>query len=61
MKKRPEGVTNEHLNYLDNLRDSGATNMFAAGGWVTGTFGVTKKEAETIVLYWMESFGNEDR
>jgi uncharacterized protein YciI len=58
---RPEIVTDEHLEYLDNLRESGATNMFGAGPYVQKEFGVDSKTARTILAYWMESFGNEDR
>jgi hypothetical protein len=53
---RPEIVTEEHLVYLDNLRESGDTNMFGAGPYVEGVFGVSKKEAREIVGYWMKSF-----
>ena len=54
--ERPKIVTNDHLNYLDTLRDSGECNMFGAGEWVEEAYGVTKREARTIVTYWMESF-----
>ena len=54
--ERPGQVTDEHLEYLDELRESGATNMFSAGGFVIAQFGVSQKEAQDIVLYWMESF-----
>ena len=32
--KRSEIVTDEHLKYLDGLRESGVTNMFGAGEYV---------------------------
>lgn len=56
MTDRPEIVTDEHLTYLDDLRDSGDANMFSSGSYMRGRFGVNRQEAETIVLYWMESF-----
>jgi len=28
MKKRPDFITDEHLKYLDDLRESGDTNMW---------------------------------
>ena len=56
MINRPEIVTDEHLTYLDRLRESSATNMFGAGSYVVGRFGVTKPDARTIVLYWLDSF-----
>lgn len=54
--EKPEIVTDEHLEYLDDLRDSGVTNMFGAGAYVEREFGVSRKEASLIVSYWMESF-----
>jgi len=32
--ERPEIVTDEHLDYLDELRESGVTNMFGAGAYL---------------------------
>ena len=56
MSTRPEIVTEAHLTYLDELRESGATNMFGSGSYVQAKFGVSKADAMTIVMYWMESF-----
>ena len=58
---RPEGITDNHLKYLDSLRASGATNMFGAGSYVEEAFDVSRIEAKAIVLYWMATFGEEDR
>lgn len=44
------------FNFLDNLRESGATNMFGAGPYVESTFGVSRSEARALVIEWMESF-----
>lgn len=49
-------MTAEHKKFLDNLRKSGATNMFGAGPFVQRRFGVDKREAEAIVMEWMDSF-----
>ena len=54
--KRPAIVTDEHLEYLDNLRESGVTNMFGAGAYLESDFGVKRNEGHTILSYWMESF-----
>ena len=59
--KRPELVTDEHLEFLDTLRESGVTNMFGAGGYIEKEFCISKKDAREILKYWMESFGKEDR
>ena len=59
--KRPEIVTDEHLGYLDNLRESGVTNMFGAGEYVEQEFSLDRKDAKDILMYWMQSFGKADR
>jgi hypothetical protein len=58
---RPVNITTEHLEYKDDLRESGDTNMFGAGTYVEAMFDVGSHEANAIVGYWMESFGKEDR
>ena len=60
--ERPEIVTDEHLNYLDALRESGATNMFGASAYLRSEFPeLSKSESTKVLSYWMESFGKEDR
>jgi hypothetical protein len=59
--ERPTFCTDEHLEYLDVLRESGATNMFGAGTWLESEFGLTKAVAREILFYWMDTFGKEDR
>lgn len=54
---RPPLVTDEHLLYLDNLRKSGATNMFGAGPYLVAAFGLSRKDSHTVLGYWMASFG----
>lgn len=58
---RPEIVTDEHLEYLDNLRESGVTNMFGAGSYLQEEFGLNKTDARNVLTYWMETFGQEER
>jgi hypothetical protein len=58
---RPDYVTDEHLVYLDKLRESGVTNMFGAASYVCAKFKVTPDVGRSILGYWMESFGEEDR
>ena len=36
--KRPENITDEMLEFLDDLRESGDTNMFGARPWVASAF-----------------------
>lgn len=43
--------------FLDELRESGAINMFGAAPYVAEQFGVDKYEARDLVVNWMETFG----
>jgi len=54
-------ITDEHLEYLDVLRESGKTNMFGAGSWLKNEFGVSSAEAVVILKYWMDTFGEDER
>ena len=50
-------ATNEHLEFLDNLRDSGATNMFGAGPSLESEFDMSNREALSVLQQWMETYG----
>ena len=56
METRPDIVDDEHLEFLDELRAFGDTNMYGAGPYLQREFGETRRDAQTIVLYWMRSF-----
>lgn len=57
MTTRPEIVTEAHLTYLDDLRESGETNMYGARPYLMGEFPeLDKNDAATILSYWMKSF-----
>ena len=59
---RPNFVTERHLTFLDELRDSGDINMYGAGVYLESEFiDLDRKTASSILGYWMESFGNADR
>jgi aryl-alcohol dehydrogenase-like predicted oxidoreductase len=55
--ERPDIVEDKHLEYLDDLRESGVVNMFGASSYLAEDFYLDPKEARTILSYWMESFG----
>lgn len=62
MKERPEFCTEEHLDYLDDLRESGVTNMFGAGAYLRKEFPDLKRGSELDVLsYWMGSFSERKK
>ena len=44
------------FEYLDNLRESGVTNMFGAGSYVEDEFGLSRREAGDLLVEWMETF-----
>ena len=47
----------EQVNYfLDELRDSGVTNMFGAAPYIVEEFGVTRQEAKSFLVNWMQTF-----
>lgn len=53
----------EVFNYLNDLRDSGETNMFGAGSYVRDEFNLDKRESQRLVSLWMKNFdedGNYD-
>ena len=46
----------EVFRFLDELRESGACNMFEAGSYVIEAYGIDKKLAKEYVLEWMKTF-----
>ena len=57
LKERPEYITDEHLVYLDELRESGDTNMFGARPYEETAFPeLSEKEVGAVLSYWMKTF-----
>lgn len=54
--RRPAIVTDAHLEYLDKLREAGPVNMFGAAPILADEFGLDKRDARTVLVYWMDSF-----
>ena len=54
--EKPDFLSEEHLLYLDELRESGATNMFGAGAYLKQNFPLSSRQANDILLYWMNTF-----
>jgi hypothetical protein len=55
-QERPEIIKDEHLEYLDELRELGATNMFVADRYLVDEFALSDDDAYTILGYWMNTF-----
>lgn len=49
----------EFIEYLDDLRESGETNLLAAAPYLRDQFGLTKQESRDVLFHWMENFGKE--
>ena len=61
MADRPEIVEDDHLVYLDALRESGATNMFGAGEYLQRSFPLDGDGAAAILGYWMDTFSERQK
>lgn len=57
-----QDFTAEHVEeifeYLDNLRESGETNMYGTRPYVAGAFGLDEKVAGKVLSKWMQTFGD---
>ena len=49
----------EVLEFLNILRDSGATNMFGAVPYIKDEFNLDSKEAKSLLSLWMANFNDE--
>ena len=57
-----EGISDkEAFSYLNDLRDSGVTNMLGAGPYLQRAFDLDKRKARQLLLNWMKSFQNESK
>lgn len=46
----------DYYVYLENLRQSGATNMFGASPYLTEEFSLGSREASKILSSWMDNY-----
>ena len=47
----------EHVfEFLDELRESGVTNMYGASPYIREAFDVTRYEANRLLTKWMETY-----
>ena len=54
--KLEEGVVKDMHIFLNDLRDSGVTNMFGAAPYLQKEFGIDQKSARQVLANWMQSF-----
>ncbi len=46
----------DYFQFLDNLKESGIANMFGATPYLEKAFDLDKKEAQKILIEWMEQY-----
>ena len=51
----------EVLEYLNDLRESGVTNMFGAGSYIEDEFETDRSESRRLLRLWMDNFNNEGK
>jgi hypothetical protein len=52
-------LTEEHLRYLDQLRESGVTNMFGAVPYILLQFpDLSEQQAKQVLIHWMKTFSD---
>ena len=56
----PEELFASCLIYLDNLRESGATNMWGAVPYLAKAMEISNNAARKIYSYWMKTFGKRE-
>jgi len=54
--KEPEGLTEDMLLYLDDLRDAGGFNMFGVAPELADEFGLDKMQSKAVLKYWMQTY-----
>lgn len=46
----------EYFVWLDELRESGETNMYGASAFLMNEFDLDRQEAKAILIEWMQTF-----
>lgn len=59
--EKPLGLEPEHLEFLDNLRESGIVNMFGAHPYLADEFNISEEAARMITAYWMKTFSDRHK
>jgi len=49
-----------YFEYLDNLRESGVTNMFGSVPYIQNQFDVSEPQAKRILKAWWETFDENE-
>jgi hypothetical protein len=54
-----EAAVAEFFEYLDELRESGETNMFGAGPYLREEFGLGRETATSVLIAWQRTFDRD--
>ncbi len=49
-------TTLEYFEYLDELRESGVTNMYGAGSCLADEYSLEPRKAREVLSEWMRTF-----
>lgn len=49
-----------YFDYLDELRESGKTNMFGASPYLADEFSIPIQEARSVLALWTKTFNGTD-
>jgi hypothetical protein len=55
IKDKAEFITERHIQFLEDLRDSCAINMMGAAPYLQEEFGCSSRDAHKILFYWMKT------
>lgn len=50
----------EFFDFLDDLRESGVTNMYGAGAYLEDEFDMSRKDASEVLSAWMKTFSRDE-
>jgi hypothetical protein len=56
-----EFITEENLVYLDDLRESGLTNMYGAVPYIEEELVLDRESSKILLLHWMKTFSQRHR
>lgn len=59
--KADNGQEQEHFDYLEELRQSGETNMYGAAPYLGHAFGLDREEACAVLGKWMRLHSDSKR
>ncbi len=54
-------MPDDYFAYLDELRESGVTNMYGACPYLEQAFGLPPKAAREVLAEWMRTFSERQK